>query len=596
MDDAPRPTHATLDERKGTETRALALIGRLWRDYLVRHWPWLAVATLLMSIEGSTLGILSYTLQPMFDRVLVGKDQGAIWLIGGGIMGLFCIRAVAGMAQRVILTRVGQVSTTAMQTDLLAHTMTLDSLFFHDNPPGALLERVQGDTEAVQRVWQAIIQGAARDAFSLVALGIVAIAIDPVWTAVALIGIPLLVLPSSLLQRYLRRKARAIRETAGQRAVRLSEIFNGINLIKLNRLEAYQSARFRRIVDSIVAMQVKAAAGQSLLPGMLDVMTGAGFFAVLLFGGSEIVSGEKTVGQFMSFFTAMALAFQPLRRLAGMAGTLQTTAASLDRVYRLRDLQPSIVSPARPVPGPDGSDVVFDDVRFAYGEHAVLNGASFTAEAGKTTALVGPSGAGKSTVFNLLTRLVEAQSGEIRVGGVPVGAMALDDLRARFSFVTQDAPLFDETLRENIVLDRTDIDAETLARVIDDASMTEAVAAMPDGLDTRAGPRGANLSGGQRQRIAIARAVIRDAPILLLDEATSALDAQTEAAIQAALARLAQGRTTLVIAHRLATVRTADKIVVMDKGRVVEEGTHDSLLAADGLYAGLYRLQFREEG
>ena len=588
------PTDIIPTERKETDIRAAALVRRLWRDYLYEHWPWLLLATLLMAIEGSTLGVLSYSLQPMFDRVLVGREADAIWLIGGGIMGLFCMRAVAGVSQRIILTRVGQLSTTVLQRDIVHHMMALDSLFFHDHGPGELMERVQGDTGAVRTVWQTLIQGAARDGISLLALSIVAIAIDPVWTAVALIGIPVLVLPAMLLQRYLRRKATSIREVATQRSVRLSEIFNGIELVKLNRLEDYQARRFKRIVDQLVDMQVKAAGGRSLLPGLLDVMTGVGFFAVLLFGGSEIISGEKTVGQFMSFFTAMALAFQPMRRLAGLAGVLQTTAASLERIFRLLDMQPAVTVATGTRETPESGDIVFDDVRFAYGKHPVLNGASFVAEAGKTTALVGPSGAGKSTVFKLLTRLLEVEEGEVLLDGAPIREMAIADLRDRFSFVTQDAPLFDETLRENIVLNRGDISEEDLARVLEDSAMTEAVAAMPDGLDTRAGPRGSNLSGGQRQRIAIARAVIRNAPILLLDEATSALDAQTEAAIQDALARLSKGRTTLVIAHRLATVRSADKIVVMDRGRVVEEGTHDALLAADGLYAGLYRLQFRE--
>ncbi|MEM9031405.1 MAG: ABC transporter ATP-binding protein [Pseudomonadota bacterium] len=592
-----KPTDPTVEEpteRLDTDVRALSLVRRLWRDYLFEHWPWLLLATVLMGIEGSTLGVLSYALQPMFDRVLVGQEIDAVWLIGGGIMALFCIRAVAGVAQRIILTRVGFVSTTALQRDILGHMMTLDSLFFHDHGPGELMDRVLGDTSAVGMVWQSLIQGAARDTISLLALAIVAIAIDPVWTAVTLVGIPVLVLPAILLQRYLRRKATSIRETSSQRSVRLSEIFNGIELVKLNRLEEHQTLRFKDIVDSLIGMEVKSAGGRSMLPGLLDVMTGVGFFAVLLFGANEIISGEKTVGQFMSFFTAMALAFQPMRRLAGLAGILQTTAARLERIYRLLDRAPAVSSDTATLPVPETGDIVFDHVHFGYHKHPVLNGASFTAEAGKTTAFVGPSGAGKSTVFKLLTRLVEAESGAIRFGGAPISDMSVPELRDRFSFVTQEAPLFDESLRENIVLNRGDISDADLARVLEDAALTEAVASMPEGLDTRAGPRGSNLSGGQRQRIAIARAVIRNAPILLLDEATSALDAQTEAAIQDALVRLSAGRTTLVIAHRLATVRSADKIVVMDEGRVVEEGTHEALLAADGLYAGLYRLQFRE--
>ncbi len=577
-----------------TDARALPLLGRLWREYLKKHWPWLVAAAVLMTIEGSMLGVLSYALQPMFDRVLVGGDEAFIYILGGGITALFCIRAVAGVSQRIILTRVGQISVAEMQTDLVSHMMSLDSAYFHDNAPGALMERVQGDTAAIQNVWKTLIQGAARDAIALISLGVVAIMIDPFWTAAALVGVPALVIPTAILQRYLRRKAGSMRDVAYDRSVRLSEVFHGIDLVKLSRLEGYQTNRFREIVDRLVGMSIKFAGGGALLPGLLDVMVGVGFFAVLVFGGQEIMSGEKTVGEFMSFFTAMALAFQPMRRLAALAGILQTTAASLDRVFSVLDLRAEIRDPATPQPKPQTFEIKLENLHFTYGEHPALLGASFTAEAGKTTAIVGPSGAGKSTIFNMLTRLVEPQKGSVTIGGVPVSQMTLRELRSLFSFVTQDAPVFDESLRENILLDRTDVNEDQLARTLRDSDMETYVANLPAGLETRAGPRGSNLSGGQRQRLAIARAILQDTPILLLDEATSALDAQSEAAIQEALERLSKGRTTLVIAHRLATIRNADKIVVMDRGRVVDEGTHEELLARDGLYAGLYRLQFRE--
>ena len=576
---------------KGYGSTALML--RLWREYLSKHKGWLVVAGLLMIIEGSTLGILSYTLQPMFDRVLVGRDADAVWLIGGAILMLFVIRAFAGVAQRVMLARVAQKSSTEMQVDLVGHMMQLDSVFFQDNAPGSLMERVQGDTLAVQNVWQVIIQGLGRDLIALLSLAIVALTIDPLWTAVALIGIPVLILPSLILQRYVRRKSSQMRATASERSTRLDEIFHGINPIKLNRMEPYQLSRFQTIVDRIVTAEIKTTAGRAMLPGLIDIMTGVGFFGVLILGGQEIISGEKTVGQFMSFFTAMALAFQPLRRLAGLAGIFQVAAASLERLYQLFDTKPTILPPANPVE-PNGTKVEFRAVNFAYGDLPVLNDTSFVAEPGQTTALVGASGAGKSTVFNVLTRLVDPHDGHVFLGGKRTDEMDLGALRSHFSVVTQDALLFDETIRENILLGREDISDDQLQSVLKAAHIEDVIAKLPNGLESAAGPRGANLSGGQRQRVAIARALLRDSPVLLLDEATSALDAQSEAAVQSALDQLSEGRTTLVIAHRLSTVRNADKIVVMDKGRVVDQGTHTELMLREGIYQGLYQLQFND--
>ncbi len=590
----PKPTEA--EKSDDPRYRSSRLFARLWTGYLSRHKGLIALAFVIMTIDGSTLGLLSWMLEPLFDTVFQPGGQGSLMLVGMAILSLFVLRAFTSITSRALIVLVSQRNASRMQTDMLAHILSMDGAFFQTHAPGSLIERVQGDTQAVQAIWVTLLTGLGRDVVSLIGLFVVALWIDPMWTLSALIGAPLLILPAAALQRYLRRKSRQVRAQAGLRATRLDEIFHGIQAVKLNRMESYQTARFERILKIIVRAEVRASTGRAVMPAMVDIVTGIGFFAVLLLGGSEVAAGNRTVGEFMSFFTAMALTFQPLRRLGDLAGTWQIAAASLERIFRMFDMAPRISRPATSaaMPAPGAPDIVLDDVHFAYPGVPVLNGVSFTAKAGQMTAIVGPSGAGKTTVFHLLTGLLDPDTGQVRIGGVDARGLALNDQRGLFASVTQEAALFDETLRENITLGRAGVDEGRLAAVLDAARLTDLVASLPDGINTAVGPRGSALSGGQRQRVAIARALLHDAPVLLLDEATSALDAQSEALVSDALARLATGRTTLVIAHRLATVREADHIVVLDQGQVAEQGRHDDLLAKGGLYAQLYRLQFKD--
>ena len=549
-----------------------------------------------MVIEGSTLGALSYMLEPLFDRVFGSGSSSALWLVGGMIFGLFVLRAVTSLASKTLMARISQSVASSMQSELLGHLLRLDMRFFQDNSPGALIERVQGDTKAVQGIWISLVSGIGRDVVALIGLFVVALTIDPWWTLAAVIGTPLLILPAAVLRRYLRRKAIHLRNQAGERATRLDEIFHGIQAVKLNRMEAHQTARFDAILSRIVTAETKAAFGRAVLPSLVDVITGLGFLAVLLLGGREVAAGTRTTGEFMAFFSAMVLTFQPIRRLGDMAGLWQIGAASLQRIAALLALQPSHQRPGtgqHPTTLPPS--LKFEDVHFGYADQAVLRGLSFEAEAGKLTALVGPSGAGKSTVFHLLTGLSDPAQGSIRIDGVTTTDMTLNDQRALFSAVSQDAALFDESLRDNLTLGQPGIASDQITQALTTAQAANFVAALPRGVDTPAGPRGSNLSGGQRQRIAIARALLRDTPILLLDEATSALDAASETALATAMEKAAAGRTTLVIAHRLATVRHAHRIIVMDQGRAVEIGTHTDLLAQGGLYASLHALQFKDQ-
>lgn len=575
--------------------RQQGLLGWLWQGYMKRHWRLMALGLLLMSIEGGSLGLLAWMVGPMFDQVFVARQSGAIWTVGLVILGIFVLRAFTSVAQRVVMTRLSETAAADIRGDLLAHLMLLDGSFHRDHPPGTLIERVQGDVGVTTGIWNTVVTGVGRDAVSVVALLSVAISIDWRWTLVALVGVPVLIAPSLAIHRHVRRAATRARQIAAAMAMRLDEVFHGLTQIRLNRLEDYQAARFRRLLRDKIRAETRAVGAQAMIPGLIDLMSGLGFLGVLWWGGSQVIDGSRTVGDFMAFFTAIGVAFDPVRRLGALSGQWQQAAASVSRVRELLQTQPNLPEPADPLPPPRGApEIRFDDVRLAYDGKTVLDGLSFTARAGQTTAIVGASGAGKSTVFNLLTRLVDADAGHITLGGVAVGDMRLADLRGLFSVVTQDAALFDETLLENILLGREDVDPARLQAALDDAQVSSFVPQLAHGLETPVGPRGSALSGGQRQRVAIARALLRDTPVLLLDEATSALDTRSESLVQGALDRLASGRTTLVIAHRLSTVINADHILVMEAGRLVEQGSHAELIARGGTYAALHALQFRD--
>ncbi|WP_422051358.1 ABC transporter ATP-binding protein [Shimia sp.] len=573
------------------------LLSWLWRKYLHRHKWLLIFSSVLMAIEGSTLGLIAWMMEPMFDTAFSAGSETALWAVGLVFAGIFFTRGVTSIGHKVMMTTAAQRTSADLRIDLLGRMMLQDNAFHQTHPPGYLIQRTQSDVGAINGVWSSFITGAGRDFISLIALLGVALSVDWRWTIVACVGTPLLILPSLVAQRFVRRRAREARDLGAKIATQLDETFHGIIPTKLNLLEKYQTTKFGFLTRKLVRAEVRATAGTSSIAAMVDFTAGLGFFCVLIYGGGEIVSGEKSIGQFMSFFTSLGMMFEPLRRLAGLSGRWQVAAAAIERLKELIEAEPTIKSPPNSVAAPQGiPGITMDKVNLSYGDVTVLDGASFVAEPGKTTAIVGASGAGKSTIFNVLTRLVDPQTGTTLINDVSNLDMSLPDLRGLFSVVSQEAMLFDDTIRENILLDQSNVSEDRLQEVLKAAHVSDFLPKLADGLDTQVGPRGTNLSGGQRQRVVIARALLRDTPILLLDEATSALDTRSETVVQAALDKLSTGRTTLVIAHRLSTVRDADKILVMDKGQVVDEGTHEELLAKGGIYADLYELQFKTKG
>ena len=564
----------------------------LWQGYLHRHVWVLSFIMVLMMIEGSMVGGLAWMMQPLFDGVFVGGSYAQLWVIGAIIFGLFLARGILSVVHRVLMTKIAKQSVADLQNDLLKHLLCLDMGFFSKHAPGYLMERVNGDVQAVGSIWALLVRGAARDFIGLISLFIVMLSVDWLWTLMALMGAPLLLGPSLIAQRYTRKQAVKARDVAANMATRLNEAFHGVGTIKLNGLERYYTDRYHTLTKRQIQVEVKTLFGTAVIPSLVDIMSGIGFAVVIVYGGYEIISGAKSVGQFMAFFSALGLAFEPLRRLAGITGLINAASVSIQRMRDIFDQKPKLLGPNLPKSFTAVGDIKFKHVSLRFGDIQVLNDISFVALAGKTTALVGASGAGKTTIFNALTRLYAHNSGEITVSGVSNAEVDPSALRASISVVSQDSLLFDETLGDNIILDAVDIDPKKLEGVISAAHITDFLPSLPSGMDSEVGPRGSNLSGGQRQRVAIARALLRDTPILLLDEATSALDTKSEVLVQNALEKLSQNRTTLVIAHRLSTIVKADQIIVMDKGRIVERGTHAELIASGGYYSDLCRIQF----
>jgi subfamily B ATP-binding cassette protein MsbA len=564
----------------------------LWQGYLRRHVWVLSFITVLMMIEGSMVGGLAWMMQPLFDGVFVGGSYAQLWVIGAIVFGLFLARGILSVGHRVLMTKIAKQSVADLQNDLLKHLLRLDMGFFSKHAPGYLMERVNGDVQAVGSIWALLVRGAARDFIGLISLFVVMLSVDWLWTLMALMGAPLLLGPSLIAQRYTRKQAVKARDVAANMATRLNEAFHGVGTIKLNGLERYYTDRYHTLTKRQIQVEIKTLFGTAVIPSLVDIMSGIGFAIVIIYGGYEIISGAKSVGQFMAFFSALGLAFEPLRRLAGITGLINAASVSIQRMRHIFDQKPKLLGPDLPKSFTAVGDIKFKNVSLRFGDMQVLNDISFVALAGKTTALVGASGAGKTTIFNALTRLYAHNSGEITVSGVSNAEVDPSALRASISVVSQDSLLFDETLGDNIILDAVDIDPKKLEGVISAAHIADFLPSLPSGMDSEVGPRGSNLSGGQRQRVAIARALLRDTPILLLDEATSALDTKSEVLVQNALEKLSQNRTTLVIAHRLSTIVKADQIIVMDKGRIVERGTHAELIASGGCYYDLCRIQF----
>ena len=522
-------------------------------------------------------------------------EPGVPPIVLAAIIGVTGLRGLFLYLHQVTTARIVMRMTTDIQKAAFAHLINADYARLTRETTGQLVSRLTNDLAFIQQAAQISMIASVKDTFSVVALLVSMLYLDWMLTLIVFAVYPVAVLPIASIGRRLKTVSRRTQVELGDTTSKLTEMLSGARLIKAFRLEGYAIERLNRNFEQVYELRMKTVRARGRMGPSLEALAGVAVAGVIAFAYWRIASGLTTVGDFMGFITALLLAAQPIRSIGNVSATAQEGLAAVERVYELLDEKPTIVDrpDARPL-AIGTAAITFDNVGFAYataaGQLAVKN-FSLAVPGGKTAALVGRSGAGKSTIINLFARLFDVQSGAILIDGQDLRDVTLASLRETISIVSQEVTLFDDTIRANIALGRLGASDEAIVAAAKAAAAHEFILAQPSGYDTVIGDSGLRLSGGQRQRLALARAILKDAPILLLDEATSALDTESERLVQEALSRFTRNRTTLVIAHRLSTVQRADVICMMDEGRMAEVGTHAELVAREGAYARLCRSQ-----
>ena len=574
----------------------IPLLRRLWREWLSPHRGTLAVVLVLIALVGASTGLYPALIKGAFDA-FDRKDAGALAYGPLIVIVVTSVRGFALFGQTVLTNRVVTRVEADMQAALYGHLIDADLAQLGRESPAAFTQRFTTDFAFIKEALTRISTVLLRDVAMLVGLVTALIWMDPVLTLVAAVTVPFVAGPIGKIGKKLRRVSTTTQEQMGATASLISESLQGVRIAKTYAMEGYLKGRAADALDSVRRLKMKAANARGRLDPLLEVGGGFAVAAVLMLVGQRVMAGERTVGDFTGYVAALLLAAQPARALGTLNAILQEAAAALTRYFALMDEAPTI----REAPGakalkPGPGEIAYRNLHFRYRADApALEGIDLVVPAGSTTALVGRSGSGKSSLLNLVPRLYDATGGTVAIDGQDVRGVTLASLRAAVAVVSQEVVLFDDTIAANIGFGRSGATMPEIQAAAEAAAAHGFVSRLTEGYDFRVGPAGGRLSGGERQRISLARAFLKDAPILLLDEATSALDSESERLVQDALTRLMKGRTTLVIAHRLSTVREADLIVVMEAGRVVETGRHEALIAHGGAYARLHRMQLSDD-
>jgi len=560
--------------------------------YLMPYWRLLLFSAICSIVVGSMDGAFAWLVEPVLKRIFAGKDAEIFILVPFGIIALFIFRGICRFSYDTTIKLAGQKAIQDIRNDLYQSTIRKDMPFFNRQATGELMSRMTNDIGMMQEGMANVICGLFRDLISLISLLVVIFYRNWQLAILCFVVLPLTIYPAQLIGKKIKNSARRTLSVMGGIGMILQETFSGIKVIKAFGLEETVIKRFRNENLIFLTQYKRFIKYESLAMPVSEAITSFGIAAVVYFGGSQVLSGRMTPSELFSFIAAMIMLFNPVKKLQGSYNVLQRSTGGAERVFDLMDAQRTVIDRDNAIDLPRVKGrVEFRGVDFGYGEDPVLSGINLSVDPGRMVALVGPSGGGKSTLAALLMRFYDVSAGSILLDGHDLRDITLASLNRQFALVDQETTLFNDTIANNIRYGKPDASDEELETAARTAFAHDFIQQLPEGYETNIGDRGARLSGGQRQRICIARALLKDAPILILDEATSALDTESEKMVQQALDNLMQNRTTFVIAHRLSTIQHADLILVLEKGRIVETGSHSDLVEGGGLYSRLSGMQ-----